>query len=358
MNKKLSEEEIIRDLKENPAYEPFFSQYDPNSVDFFIKYYATVKVEMYKNADYYRESYEGFSSYHRDAAEELLWLIQEKKLFNLECQWRAGMVEIPEIQISDDFHYWYNNIKNCHLISPISVDELNLMIEFTEKSEEDLKYPESGGGWVSYELFKSYYQDDNEGQEPPEWYEFYDLCFGTGSLMLLPDIKGEKESIYRRTSFEKAKEERERNQENTDSEPRPVFKPSIYTSDNSYMQAFVTGYQSEEDKKYYKYYRAYHDATCLKYDVEEAINYLSSFAEIIPIEAGNDWREAILDAARKHTNKRIGEYLPLVYEDYLTHLELGLTYEEDTSSIETIKYIKEEILKGRAILGESRDFNY
>ncbi len=45
-----------------------------------------------------------------------LQYIQQKKLFDAQCLWRAEQLDIPDIQICYDFMIWEKDILNCPFI--------------------------------------------------------------------------------------------------------------------------------------------------------------------------------------------------------------------------------------------------
>ncbi|HEX2983457.1 MAG TPA: hypothetical protein VHO28_07930, partial [Ignavibacteriales bacterium] len=103
--------EIIFDLKTNSIYKDFFGKYNKTSVESFINNYAFQKANLLKYGESYLLNEEKLFLTQKNKAELRLWEIQQKKLFNLQCQWRAGMISLPEIETSYDFKYWEKNIE-------------------------------------------------------------------------------------------------------------------------------------------------------------------------------------------------------------------------------------------------------
>ena len=89
--------EIVEDLLANPKVQEFQRDYLPSSVESFIKNYATEKVRILGWGP-------KFELWHED--EETKWFeecfscfeeIQQKKLFDLQCQWRADQIKVKGI---------------------------------------------------------------------------------------------------------------------------------------------------------------------------------------------------------------------------------------------------------------------
>ena len=145
----------------------------------------------------YRKRHEEEQLKFYNAEEEALWEIQQKKLFNYQCLWRAERVVTEHVETEMDFNYWSRNIKNCAFIKPISDEEFNMYKDYYETKEVDdfdetFKYID----WQDYHTYKEEAKGDEETISYPEWYEYYDMREGTNALMLLPDIRGEKEGFY------------------------------------------------------------------------------------------------------------------------------------------------------------------
>ena len=85
----VTEEKIKEELQTIPKYQEYFKKFPEKEVKNFIDAYARKKYyylnhgeRSVRNAEY------DLTKYQREA-ETRLWHIQEKKLFNAECRWRA-----------------------------------------------------------------------------------------------------------------------------------------------------------------------------------------------------------------------------------------------------------------------------
>ena len=61
----------------------------------------------------------------QEAAEQL-WEMQQRKLFELQCRWRAEKVTLPvdQVELSQDLRTW-GSIERCPLVSCITAAEVN-----------------------------------------------------------------------------------------------------------------------------------------------------------------------------------------------------------------------------------------
>jgi hypothetical protein len=68
-----------------------------------------------------------------------------------------------------------------------------------------------------------------------------------------------------------------------------------------------------------------------------------------------------MKAARMYENKLLSRALPMAYEQYCMKLQTGIAFYEDQPPVEdddNTNRVKEQILNGRELNGEPRDFNY
>ena len=98
--------EIEYDLRNETKYKEFFSGYHPDDVEEFIKAYSGRKITWINWGKFYYEHNEDHQLRFYNQAQQCLWQIQQKKLFNLQCQWRAEKIKIPGIVTTIDFRYW------------------------------------------------------------------------------------------------------------------------------------------------------------------------------------------------------------------------------------------------------------
>jgi hypothetical protein len=347
--------EFKNDLRNNPKYKEYFDQFDPASVESFIENYSSKKASFITFGEAQRENEEKKVLRYLQEAEERLWEIQRKKLFNLQCQWHAELIKIPGIEISVDFEYWETNIGNCPLITPISDDEFNLYVDYVLYDEfNDFKMDFS---WMGYQEIKDAYK---KNQLIPPWYEFYDNRMGTGTLLVLPDIRGEKEKYY--LEIWRNSKIRIRAKKQFTNLPAQVSKPSITLYDDSVIEEFIVKF---ENSKILDCFRCYDREMKKSNDeLEQALKVLQDADEDVQVEGNLNWREAVILAAKKYEQKKIAEALRQIYKKYLYRINFGIAQEihspeENVGRIKDwISQIKNEIIQGRKLLEEPADLNF
>ena len=124
INKTLTHEKIVKEVEEdltnNPRYKEFFEKYSTSSVKSFIDSYKSGKANWTMWGETFSAMEQEKILKYTTIANNKLWEIQQKKLFNLQCQWRAEAITIPEITISYEFTYWEKFIEQCPFLPPIS----------------------------------------------------------------------------------------------------------------------------------------------------------------------------------------------------------------------------------------------
>ncbi len=356
--------EIEYELRNNERYKDFFVNYHPDDIEEFIKAYARRKVTWVNWGKFYYEHNEDHQLRFYNMAQSCLWQIQQKKLFNLQCQWRAEKIKIPGISTTMDFHYWEYNIKQCNFVPPITQWEFDLYVEYFQNDDAEIDPAEADYEfeWQDFLRFTEEYNNAKEGEELiiPLWYQFYDNRMGTDKLMNLSDLRGEKESKYLKIYYDhihKVAPEEKADVASTKKEGNEylsVYNPNI-------VEKFVRSYEDKDILKYFLSYEKSHKPMDFADELAEmAFKELKELSEVIPISASSDWRDALIEAWEDYRSKQILRLLPLVYEDYLQKQELGISYEtEDSTEVnEELEEWKEAIIKGRELSGETGDFNF
>jgi hypothetical protein len=344
---------IKKELKTDKAYEEFFKQYNADSVDAFIENYASKKARYITYGEMLNKNSEQASIRRQDEAEERLWEIQRKKLFDLECQWRAESLKIPQIEITTDFEFWEKNIASCPFLSQITEDEFELYVDYIASDDFfDFKMEYM---WMNYNDIKGRYKE--HGSIPP-WYEYYDLRKGTGSFLILPDIRGDKEEYYLNIwRSHKAAE--------FDSKIKPVKKdtrPFLKSYDIKVIEDFIKKF---ENLRMHEYFKMYEDELYKSNDeVERAFITLKEADEEISLPFNTDWRSSLIQAARNYEKRKLIEALRNAYSKYKYRLEVGISPEtlDQEDNIEWIKEwsdeVKNKIVNARVLNNETADLNF
>ncbi len=345
---------VLQELEENEEIQKYLEPYGEFLGRTFLKSYAHQKYIWNQYADMFQRQAESDALEYRPDAEERLWEIQQKKLFDLQCRWRAGEMALEGVQATIDFLRWEDDIKVCPFLEPITEQEVDMYISYLESTNTSPS--DDAIGWSEYNMIKMDDQDE-AGDLMSDWFEFHNIRTGNGALLLLPDLKGEAEGRY--FNALNAQEVEEKKKAGTYKKPTPsVPGPDISAHDQKDMEAFVLKIESKAEYTRYLHYRNAKDKEELNEDIELELIILQNSTEPIPIESHSDWREAIQLAADAYKNRMISRAMPAVYEDYLFKQQAGISYETIGESRSWIKDFKQRILEGRKVLGEPENFDY
>jgi tetratricopeptide (TPR) repeat protein len=359
------------DLQNNAAYKEYFAKYTPESVKHFIHTYARYKETLVSAGEaYLKEKEDRHDDYLLRDANNIFDLILQKKLFNMQLLWRAEQITILQLQISYDFELWssspYGSYTECPFLDEVTPGDVEVMKQFLA----DTNFSEDTKWWLhGWQDYKSFTERNAEGDMEfmPDWYEFYDGRTGTGALLSLPDLRGKKEAYYTGIYWDW------KNKQPKDPPPPPSDQPpfigDIFPNENEYttfMNAFENNYLNLLHKRYreeFEYPDEYYSRDLLL----DAITELEHAKILVYVEGGMIWYEAVIKAAQKYKNSCIAEKLDEVYHDYLMKRELlhgipvsGAADASVSSSAQNSNRVMfaEQILKGRELNGEPRDFNF
>lgn len=352
------QEKLEKDLRENPRYKDFFSQYRPDSVESFIKEYASSRAHWVTHGEWMLKQARDYKTIYIGLAENALWEIQQKKLFNLQCQWRAEKIKIPQVSICYDFTYWERHIKECPFLPQITEDEIELYIQYLQSNNVDLGSHWDYPSWQDYEEFKNMHEDEDE-HELPEWYQFYDSRKGTGMLLTFPDIRGEKEEFYFDLCRKKNYKAWQQTQNQT---PQLPWMGGIYSDE---AQNFIQQFETKHILSCYEMYHHKREEKITIHDdmeLDDAIETLLNANETIALPPSSDWRQAILDASKQYDARQIAEHMHEVYEDYKMKIEMNLpltvSEENNNHSLDTKHQVEKMLIEGRTLNGEPPDLNF
>ncbi len=355
---------FLSELNTDPKYKVFFDKYTPNGAGAFKDRFAHRKTLYTLHGDYDLQSEDDMASRYYDIASEKIWEIQQRKLFDMQCNWRAEQIKIPEIVIGHSFVTWGEHIKSCPFLSPITPEEFEMYMSFIQMSPyEDIFDPVED--WQDYEGYKDWNSNwdryDCDAPEIPGWYQFYESRTGMGALYLLPDIRGDKEDFY--ISLRRTKREQEFEEKNHE---KPEYKtnelPLLFFNEENILK-FMEKFENPELIYYEETYKKYEDIEQDE-ELKEAILILQTADETVDVEDNVHWRRGIIQAANEYTKKRLIEELPKAYADYLLRIKNGIPFNEGEETLrdkwhfDIDKMIKNNILDGRKINGEPEDFNF
>ncbi len=349
-----------KEIEENTAMQQYFEQFSPESVKSFLDSYFVYKNLWVEYGAMYSKMMEDDSIHWVSKASEYLELIQQKKLFDLQCLWRAEKIELPDVQLTFDFKIWEENVFNCPFLEPITLDEIELMQQFLCQDNADT---EMGwfDGWQDYEEIKEAYNTDNSNRNFPDWYDFYNGRKGTGVYMLLPDIRGDKEEFYL-DIWRASKKEEWAEQQRQHIQNQPAQKKYLNYYEKDLVGWFVSTFENKEVQGYQKAYEWSNKNGDDKEMLEEDLELLFDADEYVPIESNMDWKEAIRIAAQKYRLRKTAEALPEAYEQYLMNIQMGIGFASENNLFDSFIKIKEDriqtIITARKLNGEPEDLNF
>lgn len=395
------------DIKTNPLYDDFFTEHGI-SRSRFANRWAFYKSNFLKLGEFLLNDHNISKEVrHQELTEKYYWLIAQKKLFNLQCLWRAGKVHIPSIYCSYHFWFWGENIRECPFLDPITETEIEVMKGFLLENNED------GDNYLDRELqdYRELAERDWDGNycNYPEWFEYYDGRMGTGVLLQLQDVVGTAEERYldvirkkeqkerelalekeRELALEKERElaeqkerelaeQRERKLANSPTQtdkniPQPAapknpppkkLKMVLHADMKDFIEHFEHGYIQY---LYRQFKRAsevprndYVGTDTLYLTIEE----LAKADEVIYSRGGMNWYDEIISCAARYQHTIIAEDISIIHEEYMMLRSLGMInfinqpdYTSGWDYSHFIKVVENRILDGRELLGEPRDFSY
>lgn len=341
------------ELEANDSFQSYLSGFKTNTVEVFLDMYLRRKYQAYKHKIFYAEQLEKMRTQWIDEANEHLEPILQKKLYDMQCLWRANKLTIEGVEISFDFKLWGNDILNCPFLE-LTTDDIELYQDFLKSGEADL-YCNSFHDWQDYDDLKKAYAGDSDF-EMPEWYEYHNMRTGNGPLSLLSDVREPKERFY----IDIANENDEKKKAKIHSSPYvPDDRPFLWYSDDETVTFIVNTFEDAESKKNMQNYLQYKKTS--DFDLDRLIMDMSEIDDYIPIESHYDYKQALEIAYNKYFLGKVSEHLPIAYEQYLFNKSMNLdnAKEKFHDSYVNIRndYYK-SILDGRELNGEPRDLNF
>ncbi|MEI6822814.1 MAG: hypothetical protein WCL51_12840 [Bacteroidota bacterium] len=375
--------EEIKSSKENKDY---LKKYNVESVESFMLRYAERKSYL---IEHYKSELARIRSVDlrvKKEAEGYFDYIKQKQLYNLQLKWRAEEIKLEGVKSCGDFEFWGKHINDCFFLPQISEYEVKLLKDYLKSEDYRPEGSFSRLAWQSHDMF-------NNNLIPffnieyPAWYKYYDAHLGTGSLLNLPNIRGNKEYhyLYERSSNEN-KEQKKIEKAHKKNPPPPLPQKPIKLTDDIYgnIDLFIQEFEKDQhilelerlfkkqtlSHNYREKVKAVGNETYNEHGiddevVEEAVRDLDAYETKIPILGGFQWREAILVTLENYKIQRIEELIDGVYDEYLMLEETGITTKRPKeimlAELEANSHIalqRRLVLDGRELLGEPRDFNF
>lgn len=346
------------EIANNVALQNYLQQFRKDNIEPFIEHYVYEKYQINKYGAMYKDIADKNQDKWIDYAHDGLNAILQKKLFDLQCQWRAEQIELEGVVIAFDFEVWGNNIYECPFLEPINTYDLKLYNDYLMSNNTELDYI-SNYEWQNYDDIKeAYTADEDEYDVMPDWYEFHNNRTGNSSLLLLPDVRGQKEDFY--IALHHQKHRVENPVEESEEQIINNNKPFLFSHDKEIFKYIMNTFEDREMQKKYKYYTEgalYEDDE--KSGMSELFNQILDVREPIPIDSNYNMLDAIKKAYNNYQLRKIAEHLPIAYDQYLLNKQMGFSSDVDNTIMKSIrKAYYHNIIDGRLINGEEPNLDF
>ncbi len=352
---------FLEEISSNPVAAEFLKSYNPASMQSFFDQYAFRKRLHVAHSEYRLKKAEVREMPFRSEVEMAYKAILQKKLFNLYLLWCAEQITFPGVQIRMDFYTWSRYPQACPFLEPANAGEVAAMQAFLRSEECDLG--RFGNALLVHSiphLQRTDEEDIDADYEIPDWFHHYDTYLGTGGLMLLPDIRGEKEERYINQYFEDDRsKEVQRDPQPVDTRPWLAFydgekhyELAKLVDDEIFQELFYDQWQTEAAEK-----EAEDEAGV--YDIEDIVFHLSEIADPPRVRGGITWREALYYCWQDYLKEKVAFILPQIWEEHKFYIETGLKWGDQYLKEDGLAdMLKKQILRGRELAGEPQDFNF
>ncbi len=359
-------DKFVKEISQSDLYKEYKEKYNEKSVEGFINAYATIKSDLCKSYDYYFRigEKEGELKFRKDT-ENAFRLLKQKKLFNLQLQWRAEKIKLDGVKMCEDFAFWGKNIDDCHFLPKITEHEVTILKEYIKNNngvEEIFHYHA-----YFYQNYYEIMEKDEKGlpSNMPDFYDYYDTMMGTSSLLLLPDKRGPKEEFYHDLNRNELHKKVKNKSKNSPEKPKKHLFSYDLNETLNFAEKFETDNHVKELFRYYKILHSKTRDTIDRVDLNEAIRILDDADEDIIMPGGKKWQDAIVECANRYKASKIVKELNIIYEEYVMFYDLGIKkglssdeIKEEYENDSIIKLYSGSILNGRALNNEPRDFNF
>ena len=378
---------FLDEIKNSTENKEYFSKYETLSVENFMLGYAERKAYLAERYDSYVNRKREVDLELKKEAEDNFSLIKQKKLFNMQLEWRAENMDIEGIKVGRDFIFWGRNINECYFLPKITKEEVQTLKNYIYSSY--YRPYKSGIKMLAQDYFMIITLEMLDETDFLNFYSFYDKKMKTGGLLLLQDIRGNKEDVYRSASreeeaikFEKVKEEYKKNPPPTP----PPKAPKLNNHKFNYVNIFANEFETDphilelfrlkkkqnvferdrNDIDEYEEDDIYNDENICDDYIDRMIWEIRDFNDKVPLTKCKQWRGAIKFCAEEYKRKKVLEFLDEVYQEYLLLEETGIykgrSKEQLLEAFEKDDYMhmndREQILRGRKLLGEPENFDF
>lgn len=311
--------QYMEELHTRPCYRDFFDHYQDESVPAFIDEYAKRKAHYTIHGDIKADEQSEAELKFRHLAEKYFAEIQQKKLFDLQCLWRAGKIKLDGICSTADFAPLEFCIFSVSFLKPVTEHELNIYLDYliTDESAGSHDYR-----WQDYDSFKLAF-DSNQPERIPEWYNFYDKALGTESLLSEEDKKGQEEKKWL---------DRQWKELNASESSAETGKPSLEFNYNS-LEFFVYTFEDRKTIRQFMAAERFHPEIDNNRLLDEAWKLLRESDDNISITKTGNWKAALIETADRYRKQKTAECLKDLFREYQLRLKAGIPFcagENDT----------------------------
>ncbi|TGE21691.1 hypothetical protein E5K00_15575 [Hymenobacter aquaticus] len=379
------------ELRANPALAEALTPYLPQSESLIVGLYANAKAAAFVKGPFLAKQAEARFIEVREAAAHDLWEIQQKKLFDLQCRWRAEQITLPGVRHTEEFRQWEDYIDHCPWLPPITADEVALYQDYLRS---DQYVPNQNWSWQNYRQFRRTAEGEEQGPDEadgpndddgyeaatrrgyrtlPAWYQYHNEATGQNLLLTLPDVRGEKEAYYIGLTEADKAEKLAAQRARGDMAASLPWHPLVLHRDDlaPYFRQFedpadlprlLRWYEADQQDERRRHGYLFEANLWIERALEDQTNPW-------PIAAHADWRQAVIAAGMRAWGHQLAEVLPAVWQEQEQNRALGLPLTGpkqygDQKPFAEVNWSEEEtyhpkfILRGRELAGEPRDFNF
>ena len=348
---------FVRKMLSDDHAQAFFLKFDvkPDRIKEFLTYYSKHKANVIEKGDDFTRHIHQMGEVHKEMAWKAYGAILCRKLFILQCRWRAEQVIFEDIAISYDFWYWGRDPYRCPFIDEVTSEELELMKDFLLQPTFSRRDLEIYDNWQNYEDYVIEPDEDiNLKMDYPSWFAYCDANGTDPDWRSFPDIRGQKEHAYMNAARDTKKTHK------VAETPKKETKKSLHYDDKELMAAELADLLGDTTTA--QYIRDKYDARKgqLYPDIDVALMYFEAFhTEEFPVQAHENWGESLVMAADQFFARRAAAVLEETHEEYIYRKANDLLEKEEHNYFRLItdRY-REIILKGRIKKGEPGDFNF
>ncbi len=313
------QKQYLEELQKDPRVQSFMEPYKKRDITGFLKHYAKEKAQIKINGNHTENDQKFLMKTWIANGWQCLREIQNKKLFDQQCQKHIDYLDrYKELGYLDFTSQWGKEILDNNSIPDITQKEVEDYIDFLESRAGTLYFK-------FYRNIKSYQDYDYviesvlKGKENTgiAYYDYiYEKYGGVELLKPLQTIK--KERNIAETPPE------------TDTKPpeKPVKRyVSTYTYDERIKLA-----EHLEERNMAHFLKDLEKFEKERYDLELefAIDYLiQCHQDDVPITEHHNWQKAFYHTYLKHRDLKTAEHLPSVYQMYLIKKQTGISIREE-----------------------------